>query len=252
MPLFFFLIFVSKYSIMASVYRVYSALKDLVNKDQRGFVTPSVFNSLASAAQMNVYNNLFESAALNKRLRMSQLDAGAEKSRVKMDSEDLSVFSKSATVSLTSGVGTKPADLGRIISMVNNANSAQVGLVYDDAKIDYINRSSLSAPTADAPVALISNDIQVFPTSVAAVKLRYYKVPQGLVPSTGAKSVSQPRFGYTVTAGKEIYSAANSIDFELPEIYFSELVIEVAKMIGVNLRDQDVYAYAASQDKTAQ
>jgi hypothetical protein len=77
-------------------------------------------------------------------------------------------------------------------------------------------------------------------------------VPQGLVPATGAKSVSQPRFGYTVTAGKEIYSAANSIDFELPEIYFSELVIEVAKMIGVNLRDQDVYAYAASQDKTAQ
>ena len=50
---------------MASVNRVYSALKDLVNKDQRGFVTPAVFNSFASVAQMNIFNKLFEDLDLN-------------------------------------------------------------------------------------------------------------------------------------------------------------------------------------------
>jgi hypothetical protein len=40
---------------MASVNRVYSALKDLVNKDQRGFVTPAVFNNFAQVAQMNLF-----------------------------------------------------------------------------------------------------------------------------------------------------------------------------------------------------
>ncbi len=120
MPLFFFHIFVTKSLRMASVYRVYTALKDLVNKDQRGFVTPAVFNSLASAAQMNIYNRLFDSAAENKRIRMSQFDAGFDKSRVKMNAEDLAVFAKSSSVALTNGIGDKPTDLGRIISMTTD------------------------------------------------------------------------------------------------------------------------------------
>jgi hypothetical protein len=61
----------------------------------------------------------------------------------------------------------------------------------------------------------------------------------------------QPKFGYTVVAGKEVYSAANSVDFELPEHYFAEIVVEIAKLIGVNLRDQDVYAYSVNEEKTA-
>lgn len=252
MPLFFFHIFVTKSSRMASVYRVYTALKDLVNKDQRGFVTPATFNSLAAAAQMNIYNRLFDTAAENKRIRMSQFDAGFDKSRVKMDAEDLAVFSKSTSINLTVGVGAKPTDLGRIVSMKNNANGSPVALIYDESKIDYITRSTLSAPSATYPVALVGSDIQVFPTSTAAVTLRYYKLPQGLNPATGAKTVSQPKFGYTVAANKEIYSAANSTDFELPETYFSDLVIEIAKMIGVNLRDQDVYAYASTEEKSNQ
>jgi hypothetical protein len=47
---------------MASVNRVYSALKDLVNKDQRGFVTPAVFNNFAQVAQMNLFNKMFSDA----------------------------------------------------------------------------------------------------------------------------------------------------------------------------------------------
>jgi hypothetical protein len=237
---------------MASVNRVYSALKDLVNKDQRGFVTPAVFNSFASVAQMNIFNNLFEDAALNKRIRNAQSDAGRDKSRVKQANEDLSVFSKTSTISLTTGAGDKPSDLARIISIITTDSPAKnVEIVYDEEKIDYILRSTLSAPSTSFPVVLISSDVQVFPTSLASVKMRYYKQPQGINPVSGAKVTTQPRFGYTVVASKEVYSAANSVDFELPEHYFAELVIEVAKLIGVNLRDQDVYAFSANEQKTA-
>lgn len=259
MPLFFFHIFVTKSLRMASVYRVYTALKDLVNKDQRGFVTPAVFNSLAAAAQMNIYNRLFDSAAENKRIRMSQFDAGFDKSRVKMNAEDLAVFAKSSSVALSNGIGDKPSDLGRIISMTTNGvymfdttTATPVAIVYDDVKMDYILRSNLSTPTNDYPVALVSSNIQVFPTTIPSVKLRYYKLPQGLNPTTAAKTVSQPKFGYTVAANKEIYSPSNSVDFELQETYFSDLVIEIAKMIGVNLRDQDIYTYASTEEKSKQ
>jgi hypothetical protein len=119
--------------------------------------------------------------------------------------------------------------------------------VYDPIKLDYILRSELSVPTENEPIAAILDDIEVYPTTIKKIILTYYKQPQGLNPSTGAKTTSMPRFGYTVVAGKEVYSAANSVDFELPEQYFADLVIEIAKLIGVNLRDTDVYAYAKQE-----
>ena len=94
---------------MASVNRVYSALKDIANKDQRGFVSPAVFNSLAAVAQMNIYNRLFDEHAKVKRLRNAQLDGARDKSRFKQLNEDLAYFSKTATLSVNSdGVFVKP------------------------------------------------------------------------------------------------------------------------------------------------
>ena len=239
---------------MASVNRVYSALKDLVNKDQRGFVTPAVFNNFAQVAQMNLFNKMFGDAALNKRLRQGQIDAGRDKSRVKQTNEDLSYFSKRGTISLTTGVGDKPTDLARVISIFTTNEAPYTTLVaknleiiYDEEKLEYILRSTLSAPSTTHPIAMVGDEIYVYPTSIVSVYMRYYKIPQGLVPSTGARTTSSPRFGYTVVAGKEVYDATNSVDFELPEHYFAELVVETAKLIGVNLRDTDVYTYAKQE-----
>jgi hypothetical protein len=250
-PLFIWYICIKLRKIMASVNRVYTALKDLANKDQRGFITPAIFNNFAGVAQMNIFNQLFDDVALAKRLRNSALDGKLDKGRMKQIEEDLATFSKSATISLTVGVGSKPSDLARIISLNTTASpSKSVPIVYDEVNWENILRSTLSAPTADYPAALLTNEIEVAPTSIASVKLRYYKQPQGLVPSTGARTASQPRFGYTVAAGKEVYSSTNSVDFELPEHYFADLVVEIAKLVGVNLRDQDVYAYAQGEQKS--
>jgi hypothetical protein len=38
---------------------------------------------------MNLFNKMFGDAALNKRLRQGQIDAGRDKSRVKQTNEDL-------------------------------------------------------------------------------------------------------------------------------------------------------------------
>jgi len=45
---------------MASVREVYQSLRDIANKDQRGFITPVEFNSLAAVAQATVFNNMFK------------------------------------------------------------------------------------------------------------------------------------------------------------------------------------------------
>jgi hypothetical protein len=240
---------------MASVNRVYSTLKGIVNKDQKGFVTPAIFNEFASVAQMNIYNRLFDQFSNALRFRRATLDAGRDLSKDKQVKEDLSIFAKTASLTKSGDVFSKPSDLGRIISMRTAATFSggsysgnQVSILYDQDDIDRVLSSDLSKPTSTNPVALVSSDIEIFPTDVSTMVMRYYKLPQGLNPTSGAKSVDQPKFGYsTAVAGVELYSASSSVDFELPEHYFVDLVVEVAQLIGINLRDADVVNYAAKE-----
>ena len=243
---------------MASVERVYKAVKDIANKDQRGFITPAIFNQFAGVAQMNIFNRLFDDMTMANRLRRSQFDGPRQFARSKQIEEDLSMLKKKSELTLTSGAVDKPSDFARAISastigkkILGVQKQALVQLVYNEDHIDRILNSDLSAPSDEAPVALIGNQIEVFPnvnTSISKINLRYYKIPQGITPNTGAKTSASPKFGYTSTvAGVEIYSAANSVDFELPEQYFTDLVAEICALAGVNMRDTDVYNYGATE-----
>jgi hypothetical protein len=108
----------------------------------------------------------------------------------------------------------------------------------------------LSIPTEDNPVALVSSDILVFPTSIRKVKLRYYKQPEGVSSLDGSKTSALPRFSYTVSSsGVEVFDVTNSIDFELPDHYVPELVLEIAKMIGISIRESEVFTYAAQEQQ---
>ena len=238
---------------MASVERVFNSLKDLVNKDQRGFITPSVFNQFAGVAQMNVYNRLFD--RMTRSSRMGQRPASSKESL-----EDLSTFTKKISLTLANGIVAKPADFARAVTIntvtkvilgVSESNLVQI--VYNTDHIDRIINSDIMAPSDNAPVALISDTIEVFPnvnTSIESITLRYYKLPQGINPTTQAKTTAQPTFGYTsAVAGVELYSAANSVDFELPEMYFTDLIVEIAELVGVSLRDKDVFSYASSENE---
>lgn len=239
---------------MASVYTVYSTLKDLANKDERGFVTPSTFNAFAALAQQNVFNSLFSKNSLSATAKSRGIDGHRDLALSKQLREDLSVFSKESTISQADGVFKKPADLARIVSLktfgtfiMGQTTSTPIDLIYDELKAEYILRSTLSRPTETAPIAVVSSDITVYPTSVKKVKLKYYKQPEGLSPITGARTALTPRFGYTVVDNKEVFNASTSVDFELPEHYTPQLVMELAKMIGINIKDTDMFTYASSE-----
>jgi hypothetical protein len=239
---------------MASVYTVYSTLKDLANKDERGFVTPSTFNAFAALAQQNVFNSLFSKNMLSSTSKSRGLDGHRDMALSKQLREDLAFFSKESTISQADGTFAKPADLARIISaktfgtfILGQTTSIPIDLVYDELKAEYIFRSTLSRPTENNPIAVVSDSITVYPTSVKKIKLKYYKQPSGIDPITKARVVSLPKFGYTTVANKEVYDVTTSVDFELPEHYTPQLVMELAKMIGVNIKDSDIFSYASSE-----
>jgi hypothetical protein len=240
---------------MASVNTVYNTLKDLANKEQKGFVTPSVFNNFAQIAQVNVFRGMFEGLNKGKRLRLRQADSGRHLSTVNQTKEDLSILAKTSTLSRANGVFAKPDDFAYLIAitstgsiLLGESTRVNVEILYDESKIDYILKSDLSAPSESHPIALVSDDIEVFPTGIQKVRMTYYKYPEGINPATGARTASLPSFGFNTSNGVHVYNAATSVDFELPDHYVPELVIELAMLIGINLRDKDVFTYASQED----
>jgi len=240
---------------MASVNEVYSALKSLANKDERGFITPKVFNTFAAVAQNKIFNDLFNELTKGQTLRARNIDAKTHFSLNKRIEEDLAYFSKEASISQSSGVFEKPEDLSRIISMKTHgayvfgtSTSTPIDVIYDESKIEYILQSDLSAPSSTHPVAIVSNDIEVFPTTIKKIKVRYYKIPEGIDPTTGNRTPLSPRYNaISLGASNEVFDPTTSVDFELPDHYVPQIMLEIGKMIGINLRDQDVYAYSSGE-----
>lgn len=237
---------------MVSVKRVYEVLKDLANKEQRGFISPSEFNTMAPIAQTKVYNDMWKEVLAAETLRTRNMDPQRGLSKTNDVREELSMYMKSATQNRNSDLKFDyPDDYYKLVSLKTYGNvllgvttSTPIEVVYDSHRIDYMLQSPLSAPTIGRPVALIADQLEVYPNSIKKVDMRYYKVPEGLT-TAGAPTTSQPEYGFTTVAGDEVYDAATSINFELPEDRESELVSELAKMIGTSLRDAALTNYGS-------
>jgi hypothetical protein len=242
---------------MASVQQVYDILKNVVNKEQKGYITVEVFNTLAHVAQINVYNEFFEDLIDAKRISRQSFDPGRDKSVRKLALEDLSYMVKEEDISSNTNVFKRPADLSRIVSIrVKDSLSQQFSsseksramceILYDVEKINAILGSNLSTPTESFPVALVSGDIEVFPSSINTISVTYYRTPGSYVISSGEASNLPPR--YDVMAGEDIFNPLVSRDFMLPDHCIPELVAEMAKMLGMRLRDRDVFSYATQEE----
>jgi len=250
---------------MVSVQAVYRTLQDLANKDQKGFITPAVFNRFAALAQLNIYNELFQELVKAKQALRQNVDPGRDKSIRKQTLEDLAFFvvrDYLISASSTSNLYIKPSNLSKIISIsstsnvfddnnydstTNRYNRKSVELVYDVDKIDHILSSNLSTPTEDFPVALIAEDIEIFPTSISDITLTYYRRP-GSVNLDGESTNSPPTYGEIFMNGMSMYNPDTTLNFMLPSHYDTELVMEIGKLIGVRLRDPNLAQFAATEE----
>jgi hypothetical protein len=250
---------------MISVQRVYEVVRDLCNKDQQGFISPNVFNTLARVAQQNIFNEMFTELKLATALRASGRDGGRDKSAYKMVEEDLSTFIR--TININEGgtinedllvnsdedsfVFRRPADFARLISMNVLDSNTSVEIIHDNEKATRVLNSNLSAPTIDFPIALEMTDVfQVFPDDTDGVSMRYYRQPRARNFNSGLLEDSFPQFIPLQTPGADnllIVDTFQSMNFDLPEHYINEVVSEVLKMIGVRLRDNALATYGVQQ-----
>ena len=259
---------------MINIIDVYNAVRDLCNKDQRGFVTPEVFSTFAGIAQQNVFNEMFQELLAANKARQSGVDPSRDKSVYKMVEEDLAYFIEQRELSDAqpeppegweaeedgewvdpanddASVFSKPLDLARIISIRRMDNAVSLDIVYNSETSERIINSNLSAPTAAFPVAVISRYIEIFPYDLNSVILKYYRQPKSINAYTMDVDLnSTPVYIETVMgAAITMPDMLNSRHFELPDHYKNEIIIEITKMIGIRLRDNYLSSFSIAEEK---
>lgn len=259
---------------MISVVKVFNTIRDLCNEDQRGFVTPEVFNSFAEVAQEAVYERMRDAYLNTARLKRSNMDLGGVDSEARAIKDNLSDYLDEVVIDTTGdnsfdrSVFKKPSDLDRIVSIetFDGDRDDIVGgypcdLVFDIDKVSMLQRSNLSSPTEEYPVAIVMNDIEVIPTPTSSIKIVYYRRPSSrYVTKVGRTSPGDldrgtpPRYAVSTAnqaIGLYILDSSNTRDFDLPKEYYKDLVDEISSMMGVRLRDPLISNYAAQQQAKA-
>jgi len=187
-----------------NVNTVYTTVLSILNKEQRGYLTPYEFNQLATQVQLEIFENFFED--YNQYIRMPKTDVEFA-SRMDHIHEEFQVFEKSQDASnnpaATSNVYNQPTDLHRFGSVSYNKglNSPEVEIV---SAREYTQQilSPLMQPSSNFPIAKYKEDkITVYPTVTSNyantdVTFNYIRKP------------SSPRWGYYVgSLGQFVYDS---------------------------------------------
>ena len=211
-----------------NVDKVYKVVLYILNKEQRGFLTPVQFNGLARQAQLDLFEKSFydynRAVIKGDRIGFSS-EYGDLAANIQ---EKIDVFAKQATLTFTSGVASEPADLYRTVLIVANGDT-EVEQV-KKTELSYLTSNKLTAPSTSYPVYYAEGDsIKIFPTSITSAKIDYIKKP------------SDPVWAYTGGGTSAYtYSSGSSTDFELHPSEEVMLVTKILAYAGVIINDPTV------------
>lgn len=213
---------------------VYKTVLLILNKEQRGYMTPDEFNKIGTQVQLEIYSKYFED--LNQLLRVPQTDLDYA-DRVDLLDEKMAIFKRNQSLSSPTSDGyTLPTDLQELGSVIyNNTEMQRV------QRNEFYNlyRSKLTKPSSSYPIYLYENSlVKVYPETITSgVSVNYLKFPTPIV------------WGFTVNnnLGNYVYSSSLSTNFELHQSEQTELVIRILEYAGIVIRDPQVIQIAAQK-----
>ena len=155
---------------------IYKTVLLILNKEQRGYITPNEFNKIGTQVQLEIFENYFED--LNQQLRVPENESEYG-NRVKNVDNDISIFKTSGAcvpISLGSNTSSQPVNLHRIGTPTYNDIEIQRVQQND---ILYVNKSPLTKPTLDYPIYTYENDqLTVYPDTISlGVNTTYIRKP---------------------------------------------------------------------------
>ena len=212
---------------------VYQRVLAILNKEQRGYITPQEFNLFANQAQMDIFEQYFYD--LNQFLRLPGNDTG-HADMTNILEEKISIFKKNKSSSNLSVSFNK-------ITLSTNDLYRLTAVYYSDVECDRVTKreardmllSPLTVPTADRPIFYeTAGGFYVYAsdsllTAATDVDIDYIRKPADI------------NWAYNTVSGAAVYNASNSTDSELHESEETELVIKILQLAGLAIKDPSVY-----------
>jgi len=185
-----------------NVNKVYKSVLSILNKEERGYLTPYEFNNLARQAQLELLDSLFYQ--YNQFLNIENINRTNEgyADLAEKIQEQIDEHYKSATLTPSSGKVTVPTDAYRILDVTMRNHGLKVEKV-DKVRLPFLKSSPLTKPSNTFPIYYQeATDVVFDPSITEDVAVNYVAKP------------SDPRFGYTTNTqyGTEIYDANPFID----------------------------------------
>ena len=216
-----------------NVNTVYTTVLSILNKEQRGYLTPDEFNKIATQVQLEEFEKFFED--YNQYLRMPKTDEEFA-SRVDHIREEFQVFEKTENASAHAGnVYTQPTTLHRFGSATYAKANGQPAIEIVSSR-EYREQvlSPLLQPSMNFPIAKYQeNKLTVFPTlttfSNSDVSFNYIRKPEDV------------RWGYVIgSLGQYIYDDTVFSDSKLA-------ISSLAGSINFNSANADAGTYPLTQ-----
>ena len=219
---------------------VYQKVLALINKEQRGYITPQEFNLLADKAQKEIYENYFHGVKMAEQKPANQKTYADE---TEMLEEKLHPFHVDTTIAniINSETGgyfstiTLPSSLWKIISITRDGNFVEPK---NKSEIAYTENNPLTKATVKRSIYVRedSGSVTIYPTLTTETnfEVSYYKSP------------STPKWGYVVVNKKALYDTTLTTNFELHESEEENIVYRILMLSGMVAKQPDV-AQAGSQ-----
>ena len=242
---------------------VYKTVLLIMNKEQRGYVTPDEFNKIATQVQLQIFENYFED--YTQQLRVPQ-NTSEYSERLKELDNKISIFKTEATggqLTYTAPAGATPGYFQGptfTSSALPPSQSPQtsvykLGTVIYIPEVGYeiecqrlqkndflqVNKSPLTRPTESFPQYLWERErIILQPQSindVNDVKISYIRRPLDV------------NWGYTQSGNAYIYNAANSVWPELDATEQVNFILKVLMYMGIVINDPLIIQAAAAESQ---
>jgi hypothetical protein len=249
-----------------NVNTVYQTVLLILNKEQRGYITPNEFNKLATQVQLEIFEKYFED--LNQQLRAPGFqDEYAD--RVDNIDEKISLFKTYAKVSYynesPSGLIEDPyfflpQDVHRIGTIMYKGEQE----VQSTDRRDYMNlyMSKLTRPTTNYPLYIqegtVSPEDPLNPGVILCDDcIRIYVYPEKINDKINISYIRKPAnvvWNFTKGGlGQYIHSTlAPNQDFEISNQEQTEVIIKILMYAGVVIRDPQIVQAAAAQSQATE
>lgn len=212
---------------------VYQRVLAILNKEQRGFLTPQEFNLFANQAQMDLFEQYFYDVNQFGRIHGNDTEYS---DMLNILNEKINLFATSASLAYSVDHFPRPADMYRLGTIIyNNTEAERV----NKNEYLYIKASPIAAPGDTFPIFTEYNEgYNVFGNSeiTTGVTCQYIKTP------TDAEWVG------TNVNGVPAYNAAASTNFELHESEETELVVKILQLAGVLVREMALYQVGTQEE----